>query len=58
MKEVTATIFIVNVGAPDVNERLTALESSVDTIGSTLLNMQMMSAGGESGDDTSANAVV
>lgn len=58
MKEVTATIFVVNVGAPDVNERLTALESSVDTIGSTLLDMQIMSAGGESGDDTSANAVV
>lgn len=58
MKEVTATIFIVNVGAPDVNERLTTLEASIDIIGSTLLDMQMMSAGGESGDDTSANAVV
>lgn len=58
MKEVTATIFIVNVGAPDVNERLTTLEASIDIIGSTLLDIQMMSAGGESGDDTSANAVV
>lgn len=58
MKEVTATIFVVNVGAPDVNERLTTLEASIDTIGSTLLGIQMMSAGGESGDDTSANAVV
>ena len=58
MQEVTATIFVVNVGAPDVNERLTALESSVDTMGSTLLDMQMMSAGGDSSDDASANAVV
>lgn len=58
MKEVTATIFVVNVGAPDINERLTTLENSVDIIGSTILDMQMMSAGGESGDDTSANAVV
>lgn len=58
MKEVTATIFVVNVGAPDINERLTTLENSIDTIGSTMLDMQMMSAGGESGDDTSANAVV
>ena len=58
MQEVTATIFVVNVGAPDVNERLTALESSVDIMGSTLLDMQMMSAGSESGDDASANAVV
>lgn len=57
MKEVTATIFVVNVGAPDVNERLSSLEASVDAIGSTLLNMQMMSAGGESGDDTDAQAV-
>lgn len=57
MKEVTATIFVVNVGAPDVNERLTALEANVDMMGSTLLDMQM-SAGSESGDDASANAVV
>lgn len=57
MKEVTATIFVVNVGAPDVNERLAALEANVDMMGSTLLDMQM-SAGGESGDDASANAVV
>ena len=57
MKEVTATIFVVNVCAPDVNERLTALEANVDMMGSTLLDMQM-SAGGESGDDASANAVV
>lgn len=53
LNEVKANIFIVNVSAPDVNERLTALESSVDTIGSTLLDMQM--AGG--GDDTDAQAV-
>lgn len=58
MKEVTATIFVVNVGAPDVNERLSTLESSVDMLGSTLLDMQMMSAGGDSSDDASANAVV
>ena len=45
MKEVTATIFVVNVGAPDVNERLTQLESSVDMIGSTMLDLQMASAG-------------
>lgn len=57
MKEVTATIFVVNVGAPDVNERLAALEANVDMMGSTLLDMQM-SVGGESGDDASANAVV
>ena len=45
MKEVTATIFVVNVGAPDINERLTQLESSVDMIGSTMLDLQMASAG-------------
>lgn len=45
MKEVTATIFVVNVGAPDVNDRLTQLESSVDMIGSTMLDLQMASAG-------------
>ena len=44
LNEVKANIFIVNVSAPDVNERMASLESSVDMIGSTLLDMQM--AGG------------
>lgn len=55
MSEVTATIFVVNVGAPDANERLATLESSVDMLGSTLLDMQMASLGD---DDTAAQATV
>ena len=53
LNEVKATIFIVNVSAPDVNERMASLESSVDMIGSTLLDMQM--AGGS--EDTNAQVV-
>lgn len=50
LNEVKANIFIVNVSAPDVNERLTQLETNVDMIGSTMLELQMSSVGG--GDDT------
>ena len=53
LNEVKATIFIVNVSAPNVNERMASLESSVDMIGSTLLDMQM--AGGS--EDTNAQVV-
>ena len=45
LNEVKANIFVVNVGAPDINERLTQLESSIDMIGSTMLDMQMANAG-------------
>ena len=53
LNEVKANIFIVNVSAPDVNERMASLESSVDMIGSTLLDMQM--AGGS--EDTNDQVV-
>ena len=41
LNEVKANIFIVNVSAPDVNERMASLESSGDMIGSTLMDMQL-----------------
>lgn len=50
LSEVKANIFIVNVSAPDVNERLTQLESSVDMIGSTMLELQMAGGGAEDSD--------
>lgn len=53
LNEVKANIFIVNVSAPDVNERMASLESSVDMIGSTLLDVQM--AGGS--EDTNDQVV-
>ena len=52
-REVKANIFIVNVSAPDVNERMASLESSVDMIGSTLLDMQMAGIS----EDTNAQVV-
>ena len=55
LNEVKANIFVINVTAPDVNERLTQLESNVDMIGSTMLELQMASVGG---DDTEAQAAV
>lgn len=54
LSEVKANIFIVNVSAPDVNERMAQLESSVDMIGSTMLELQMAGGGAE---DTDAQAI-
>lgn len=54
LSEVKANIFIVNVSAPDVNERMSQLESSVDMIGSTMLELQM--AGGVA-EDPDAQAI-
>lgn len=50
LNEVKANIFIVNVSAPDVNERMASLESSVDMIGSTLLDVQMASGSEDTND--------
>ena len=50
LNEVKANIFIVNVSAPDVNERMASLESSVDMIGSTMLELQMASGSEDTND--------